>query len=155
MRCFVPLLACAALLPAADNLLRNGSFESSAQYWMTGGESVPVEGAPHGRQVLRFAGKGELRSHSFALQPGQTVTLALSGRSAAGARINGFLCPSNREVAKSAGLVWNDKAARRANLGAEWKRHEWSIAIPAVEFIQKPYSPAALCRQVRAVLDRK
>jgi CheY-like chemotaxis protein len=28
------------------------------------------------------------------------------------------------------------------------------IVIPAAQFIQKPYSPAALCRQVRAVLDR-
>jgi two-component system, cell cycle sensor histidine kinase and response regulator CckA len=29
------------------------------------------------------------------------------------------------------------------------------IAIPAAQFIQKPYSPAALCRQVRAILDRE
>ena len=28
------------------------------------------------------------------------------------------------------------------------------IAIPAEQFIQKPYSPAALCRQVRSILDR-
>jgi CheY-like chemotaxis protein len=28
------------------------------------------------------------------------------------------------------------------------------IVIPAEQFIQKPYSPAALCRQVRAILDR-
>ena len=29
------------------------------------------------------------------------------------------------------------------------------IAIPAEQFIQKPYSPAALCRQVRTLLDRR
>ena len=28
------------------------------------------------------------------------------------------------------------------------------IVIPAEQFIQKPYSPAALCRQVRSILDR-
>jgi len=29
------------------------------------------------------------------------------------------------------------------------------LAIPAAQFIQKPYSPAALCLQVRTLLDRR
>ncbi len=126
------LLLCTA--NAAENRLRNGSFEGSTAYWITDG--IPTIGdSPSGQWQLHFADKGDLRSASFALQPGDKVTMGISARARSDQKtLFGFsLCPSNREAAQAAKLVWNAKTGYSASLTQEWQHFTWTWTVPNVD----------------------
>lgn len=120
-----------ALTVSGQNLLKNGSFEGSRKYWMERGE-IDDSTAAQGQYSLKIVKKGGLRSGSFRLEPGKTVTISMDVRSTAGGEVRVSISPSNREVGQRSKWVWNRKKSWAAKVGPEWKRVSWKIRIPQI-----------------------
>mgnify|MGYP000415727286 CR=1 FL=1 len=119
---------------AAENLLRNGSFEGSTRYWLEDGELV--QDAPaHGEFCVKLREKGNLRSASICIPPDSTVTVSLWARAEKAGSVDVTLCPSNREVAQQTRTVWckDPRFGGNAKVGTEWARHSWTFKIPKLE----------------------
>ena len=124
------LSAGVTLLGAAENRIRNGSFEGTDQYWCDHGTLVDG-GAAHGRFAMQLAkGKG-LRSMPFDLEPGRTITVAMWIKGSGGVGIN--LSPANREVGQQSGWAWAEKGRRGWAATPAWQRVSVDIAIPTID----------------------
>ena len=125
------LLLFLAFPSAAANLLKNGSFEGATTYWMTQG----VLDADHpalGTTSLRVDVK-DVRSASFPIDPGRTVTISIDARAAIAGEVTVQLAPSNRELAQKVGWIWNKDRTHRLAIGTTWRRVSVDVAIPALE----------------------
>ncbi|MCY3018804.1 MAG: hypothetical protein NTW87_07225 [Planctomycetota bacterium] len=128
------LSVAASRATAAENLLRNGSFEGSTKYWAEDGDLVQDSPA-HGAFCVRLREKGDLRSGSIRIQPDSTVTVSLWARAEKEGSVQVTLCPSNREVAQQTKTVWckDPRFGGSAKVGTEWSRHTWTFKIPKLE----------------------
>ncbi|MDA3961058.1 MAG: hypothetical protein PF961_09725, partial [Planctomycetota bacterium] len=100
----LPLLCTS--LAAADNLVRNGSFEHSTQYWPEAG-IIDHDVATHGASSVRLEGKQNLRSASFTLEPGRNVTVSFYAKAATAGYVSINPRPSNRIVGQKSKWAWN------------------------------------------------
>ena len=125
----VCLLCPAPEISTARNRLKNGSFEGSTKYWLEGG-TVVSENAAHGEHALRIEGK--VRSASFTLEPGETVTISLYARTHGAGEVRVVPCPSNRGVAQGTNSVWrpDPRFERTAEIGPQWRRVAWTLEVP-------------------------
>jgi len=131
MRLSLCLILIMSALGAAENLLRNGGFEGSDQYWPEHG--VLEEGAAaQGRFSMRLDGQRGLRSASFTLSPGP-MTVSLWVRAATPGAVGISLSPSNREVGQQSGWAWNGKRSWSVPTTPTWQHHAIIIEIPTID----------------------
>ncbi len=133
MRSALLILALAATVSSAENLIRNGSFEGSLQYWPESGTLVEGEGAPHGGWCMRLDGDQGLRSMPFALVPGRRVTIACWAKAGQAGEIGINPSPSNREVGQATHWAWNGEHTWRAPVGTGWTRVAVSFEVPVLD----------------------
>lgn len=126
------LIACIPLA-AADNLIRNGSFEHSRQYWMENGEVVTDAAAPHGTTCLKLEGKGNLRSMPITLEPGRRVTVSFWAKAAEAGQVGINPSPSNRMIGQKHHWIWNKDHTFRAAVGTQWQRVSIDFQTPSLD----------------------
>ena len=127
------LLLVAASAAGADNLIRNGSFEGSLQYWPEAGTLVHDDTAPSGSWCMRLDDKQSLRSMPFTVQPGRRLTIACFAKAASPGEVAINPMPSNREIGQGSHWAWNAGHTFRAHVGTSWSRVAIQVDIPALD----------------------
>jgi hypothetical protein len=124
------LAAGATLAGAAENLLRNGSFEGGLLYWhniMPEHHQV-VTGGKNGVHALRID-KKNVMSAPFVCQPGKPITASFWVKGDAKGEVRVQIPPSAREVGHNHGRLWTAKATKAVPIGTEWQRV--TVSMPA------------------------
>jgi hypothetical protein len=143
MRTLFLLLLAWSVTPthAADNLLRNGSFEGGKRYWFEIDRYELVPDPAHGTHALKID-KGGIQSAAFLLQPGKAVTLSFSARTvSAPAGVMGWqMSPCAREVGVKAGQTWGMRGRHPVKLTNTWQRFsfEFTPTAPQDGFWPRP-----------------
>lgn len=128
------LLAFSSVAGENGGLIKNGSFEGSFKYWMPRKNAVlDKEDPAHGQFAVRINERGGLRSASFTLLPGKTVTIGMYARAEKPGKVSLSITPSERHVGQKSGYAWNAKKRWVAEIGTEWKRVQWDIKIPKLD----------------------
>ena len=124
----VLLLAGLAAPAAAQNLLRNGSFEGGARYWYEADDKQLVNFVTaDGEYALRLDAGG-IQSAAFLLEQNKPVTLSFSAKTLSGEGAMGWqLTPASREVGLENGLTWGMRGANPVKLTADWKRFSFTF----------------------------
>src|SRR6478672_4325508 len=93
--------------PAAENLLRNGSFEGGLLYWhnIQPEHHRLVADAKVGAQALRIE-RANVMSAPFACEPGKPITASFWVKGDAKGEVRVQLPPSAREVGQNHGRLW-------------------------------------------------
>lgn len=106
---------------AAENRIRNGSFEGSMAYWLDTGRCELVKAdAAEGEHCLRFEKDGP-RSTAFELALNRRVRISLWIRSDQESELRMWIAPSHREIAQEIKAAWNGTMFT-AKAGRPWKR---------------------------------
>lgn len=136
------LLVAAAQAGAADNLLRNGSFEGGLLYWhnIQPQHQQLVDGGKSGAQALRIA-KGNVMSAPFVCVHGKPITASFWVKGDAKGEVRVQIPPSAREVGQNHGRLWTAKATKAVAIGTEWQRVTVSMPadVPQDGFWTKPH----------------
>jgi hypothetical protein len=115
---------------AAENLLRNGSFEGGLLYWhnIQPEHHRLVADAKVGAQALRIE-QANVISAPFACEPGKPITASFWVKGDAKGEVRVQLPPSAREVAHNHGRLWTAQATRAVPIGTAWQRV--TVSMPA------------------------
>ena len=124
------LAAAASATGAAENLLRNGSFEGALLYWhnIQPQHHRLVDGGKNGAQALHIAQKNVL-SAPFVCVPGRPITASFWVKGDAAGEVRVQIPPSAREIAHNHGRLWTAQATRAVAIGTEWRRV--TVSMPA------------------------
>ncbi|MDA3963041.1 MAG: carbohydrate binding domain-containing protein [Planctomycetota bacterium] len=116
------LVVSVAWLSAAENLVRNGSFEGGQLYWHDQNDQELVEDAKVGQYALKLT-KGWTLSAPIGLEHGAEYTISLWAKSTGGeSRVGIGMPPMAREVAQKRGRIWTKGATKSVTLTGEWQR---------------------------------
>jgi len=116
------LLLTGTLLPAAENLVRNGSFEGGMLYWHDHNGKEIVVGGKVGQYAYQIS-KGWSLSAPIPMERDADYTISMWARSVEGeSRVSIGMPPMGREAAKNAGRIWTKGATKAFDLTTEWKR---------------------------------
>ncbi len=127
----VSMLALGAVAPAADNLLRNGSFEGGLLYWHNINPAVHTlvsDQVHNGAQALRIERDGVM-SAPFVCERGKPITCSFWVKGDRVGEVRVQLPPSAREVGSAHGRLWTSEATRVVKIGTEWQRA--TVTMPA------------------------
>ena len=118
---------------AAQNLLRNGSFEGSLRYWHDTKDTELVrDDAAHGAWALRV-GKRFVQSAAFTLVPGKPVTISFAARADAPATMGWQCTPCAREIGARLGQTWGLRARHPVRIGTTWQRYSATFTPTAAQ----------------------
>ncbi|MGE5608749.1 MAG: hypothetical protein ACM359_05825 [Bacillota bacterium] len=96
-----------SVLQAAENRVRNGSFEGSLAYWLDIEKCTLLRrDAADGEHYLHIEKDGP-RSTPFALPLGRPVRISLWIRSDQNSELRMWIAPSHREIAQEIKAAWN------------------------------------------------
>ena len=145
MKRFILLGLCvtAASSVAAENLLRNGSFEGGLLYWhgIEPGRQRLVRGdARCGEYALRIE-KGYVMSAPFVARRGERFTVSLFARAEQKGQVRVSMPPSAREDGQRSGRLWTREGSRSAEVGTNWQRvsFTWPADVPPSGFWPNPH----------------
>jgi hypothetical protein len=138
--CFLLLLA--PLSHAAENLLRNGSFEGGLLYWhqIDAKQHTLVRDATAGEFALRIA-KGNIMSAPFVAERGKLMTVSFSVKGEKAGKVGVQMPPSAREPGTKAKRLWMREGEQSAEITTEWKRvsFTWPADVPTEGFWPQPH----------------
>lgn len=115
---------------AAENLLRNGSFEGGLLYWHNIDPKLHrlVEGGRNGAQALRIEQKNVM-SAPFVCVRGKPITASFWVKGDASGEVRVQLPPSAREVGQSHGRLWTREGTKALPITTSWQRV--TVSMPA------------------------
>ena len=115
---------------AAENLLRNGSFEGGLLYWhnIQPEHHRLVTDAKVGAQALRID-QANVMSAPFVCAPGKPITASFWVKGDRAGEVRVQIPPSAREVGQNHDRLWTAAATRALAIGTAWQRV--SVSMPA------------------------
>lgn len=126
---------------AAENLLRNGSFEGALLYWHNVSTNMQlVRDAKAGEFALRIE-KGNPMSAPFVCKRGHKYTISFFVKAEKPCTVEVQMPPSAREEAQKAKRLWTKEGAQSAKVGTEWRRvsFTWPANVPPSGFWPDPH----------------
>ena len=127
---------------AAENRLRNGSFEGGLLYWhqIVPANHTLVKDGKSGEHALRIA-KGNVMSAPFVADRGGPMTVSFWVKGEQPGKVGVQMPPSAREPGMKAKRLWTREAEQSAEVGTEWKRvsFTWPADVPADGFWPNPH----------------
>ncbi len=118
---------------AAENLVRNGSFEGGPLYWhnIDPKQKRIVEGGKNGRHALRIE-KDYVMSAPFRAEKGEPYTVSFWVKGDKPGLISVQMPPSAREVGTASKRLWMTEGTKSAPIGTDWKRvsFTWKADLP-------------------------
>ena len=126
---------------AAENLLRNGSFEGALLYWHgVSTNQQLVRDAKVGEFALRCESRGVM-SAPFVCTRGKPYTVSFFVKAEQPCTVEVQMPPSARVEAQKAGRLWTREATKSARVGTDWQRvsFTWPADVPPSGFWPDPH----------------
>ncbi|HEX3135774.1 MAG TPA: hypothetical protein VHX44_19585, partial [Planctomycetota bacterium] len=153
---FVGITVATTTAGAAENLLRNGSFEGGLLYWHNIDPQVDrlVAGAKNGMQAFHID-KGGIMSAPFVCERGKPITASFWAKGDAAGEVHVQLPPSAREVGTNHGRLWTAPATTVVKVGTDWQRVTVSMPadVPADGFWPNPHYLIQIEPKVAMTID--
>ena len=142
---------------AAENLIRNGSFEGGLLYWHNIQPAVHAlvsDPVRDGAQALHIE-REVVMSAPFAVERGKPITASFWVKGDRAGQVLVQIPPSAREVGSSHGRLWTNEATRTVAIGTAWQRVVVSMPadVPQDGFWPQPHYLLQIAGSVPITID--